>query len=105
MLFLNLLKWNFKNVLGLDPAYPGYSVGGQENHLTKGDAIFVDVLHSNPGILGFPQPIGDVDFYPNPGTWIQPGCWFDDLIKNRELSYFCKYTNFVPPFFCEGIFF
>lgn len=85
---LNRRGLRLGRITGLDPAYPGYSVGGQENHLTKGDAIFVDVLHSNPGILGFPQPIGDVDFYPNPGTWIQPGCWFDDLIKNRELSYF-----------------
>ncbi|XP_034834902.1 pancreatic triacylglycerol lipase [Maniola hyperantus] len=81
-------KLKLGRITGLDPAYPGYNLGGQENHLARGDAIFVDVLHTNPGIFGFPDPIGDVDFYPNSGQWIQPGCWFDELVKNRELSYF-----------------
>ncbi|CAH2093088.1 unnamed protein product [Euphydryas editha] len=85
---LNTRGLRLGRITGLDPAYPGYSLGGKENHLTKGDAIFVDVLHSNPGIFGFPQPIGDVDFYPNPGSWIQPGCWIDELLKNKELRYF-----------------
>ncbi|XP_050677064.1 phospholipase A1 [Leptidea sinapis] len=74
-------------ITGLDPAYPGYSVADSSGHLAKGDAIFVDVIHTNPGVFGFPKPIGDVDFYPNPGAWIQPGCWFDQLIKNRQLSF------------------
>ncbi|XP_073961734.1 pancreatic lipase-related protein 2 isoform X2 [Choristoneura fumiferana] len=74
-------------ITGLDPAYPGYSLTGSDGHLAKGDAAFVDVLHTNPGILGFPQPIGDVDFYPNAGQWVQPGCWIDQLIRNRELGF------------------
>ncbi|XP_047535491.1 lipase member H-A isoform X1 [Vanessa atalanta] len=85
---LNARGLRLGRITGLDPAYPGYSLGGKDNHLAKGDAIFVDVLHTNPGIFGFPQAIGDVDFYPNPGMWIQPGCWVDELLKNRELSYF-----------------
>ncbi|XP_023946501.1 pancreatic lipase-related protein 2 isoform X1 [Bicyclus anynana] len=74
-------------ITGLDPAYPGYSLGGKDNHLSKGDAIFIDVVHTNPGLFGFPQPIGDVDFFPNYGQWIQPGCWFDQLLKNSEFNY------------------
>ncbi|KAJ0174540.1 hypothetical protein K1T71_009648 [Dendrolimus kikuchii] len=74
-------------ITGLDPAYPGYSLRDSEGHLTKGDALFVDVIHTNPGIFGFPLPIGDVDFYPNAGAWIQPGCWVDELIKNREFRF------------------
>ncbi|XP_059048668.1 phospholipase A1 member A [Achroia grisella] len=74
-------------ITGLDPAYPGYSLTNSNDHLARGDATFVDVLHTNPGVLGFPQPIGDVDFYPNFGTWIQPGCWIDQLIKNRQISF------------------
>ncbi|KOB73714.1 Lipase [Operophtera brumata] len=62
-------------ITGLDPAYPGYSLTDSAGHLAKGDAIFVDVLHTNPGVFGFPGAIGDVDFYPNAGSWIQPGCW------------------------------
>ncbi|CAH0725592.1 unnamed protein product, partial [Brenthis ino] len=75
-------------ITGLDPAYPGYSLGGKDAHLSKGDAVFVDVLHTNPGVFGFPEAIGDVDFYPNQGSWIQPGCWFDELVKNKEFRYF-----------------
>ncbi|XP_004931720.1 pancreatic lipase-related protein 2 [Bombyx mori] len=74
-------------ITGLDPAYPGYSLSNSDGHLAKGDAIFVDVIHTNPGIFGFPQAIGDVDFYPNPGKWIQPGCWVDQLIINREFRF------------------
>ncbi|KAL0821912.1 hypothetical protein ABMA28_005310 [Loxostege sticticalis] len=74
-------------ITGLDPAYPGYRFTNRDGHLSKGDAMFVDVIHTNPGILGFPQPLGDVDFYANPGSWIQPGCWVNQLIQNKELRY------------------
>ncbi|XP_052755061.1 pancreatic lipase-related protein 2 [Galleria mellonella] len=74
-------------ITGLDPAYPGYSLTNSNDHLARGDAIFVDVLHTNPGVLGFPQPIGDVDFYPNFGMWIQPGCWVDQLIRDKQISF------------------
>ncbi|XP_063625575.1 pancreatic lipase-related protein 3 [Cydia splendana] len=74
-------------ITGLDPAYPGYGLTNSDGHLARGDAAFVDVLHTNPGVFGFPRPIGDVDFYPNPGSWVQPGCWVDQLIRNRELGF------------------
>ncbi|XP_038222315.1 lipase member I [Zerene cesonia] len=74
-------------ITGLDPAFPGYSLYDSEGHLTKDDATFVDVIHTNPGVFGFPQAIGHVDFYPNPGEWIQPGCWFDELIRNRQVNF------------------
>ncbi|KPI99875.1 PREDICTED: inactive pancreatic lipase-related protein 1 [Papilio xuthus] len=74
-------------ITGLDPAYPGYTFTNTDGHLSKGDAAFVDVIHTNPGIFGFLTPIGDVDFYPNYGSWIQPGCWVDQLVKNMEVKY------------------
>ncbi|CAK1587112.1 unnamed protein product [Parnassius mnemosyne] len=74
-------------ITGLDPAYPGYRFTNREGHLSKGDAAFVDVIHTNPGIFGFLQPIGDVDFYPNYGSWIQPGCWVDELVKHKEIRF------------------
>ncbi|XP_075980166.1 pancreatic lipase-related protein 2 [Anticarsia gemmatalis] len=73
-------------ITGLDPAYPGYGLANSDGHLSRGDAAFVDVLHTNP-ILGFPTAIGDVDFYANPGSFVQPGCWIDQLIVNREFRY------------------
>ncbi|XP_026321361.1 pancreatic triacylglycerol lipase [Hyposmocoma kahamanoa] len=82
-------------ITGLDPAYPGYRLSNDDGHLSRGDASFVDVVHTNPGIFGFPQPIGDVDFYPNPGNWIQPGCWFDQLIRNGQFqfAYGCSHNR------------
>ena len=67
----------------------------------------MDVLHTNPGVFGFLRPIGDVDFYANPGSWIQPGCWVDELIKNREFRFVCKYViclHFYLMYVLLGIF-
>lgn len=62
-------------VTGLDPALPGvHMLTTEDNRLDPNDATFVDVVHSCGGILGFLQPLGHVDFYPNAGTAVQPGC-------------------------------
>jgi hypothetical protein len=37
-------------------------------------ANFVDVIHTCGGLYGLLKPVGHVDFYPNSGTYIQPGC-------------------------------
>lgn len=66
-------------ITGLDPAFPLY-FGGPQFHLSKGDADFVDVIHTDAGILGYPYPIGDVDFYPNMGIKFQPGCIIKDVV-------------------------
>lgn len=46
----------------------------EKTRLDPTDAVFVDVIHSCGGVLGFLQPLGKIDFYPNAGTAIQPGC-------------------------------
>ncbi|KZC05783.1 Pancreatic triacylglycerol lipase [Dufourea novaeangliae] len=61
-------------ITGLDAAYPLYMNTGREGHLTSADAMFVDVIHTDGGNFGFPNPLGHVDFYPNGGIPIQPGC-------------------------------
>ncbi|XP_034950778.1 pancreatic triacylglycerol lipase isoform X3 [Chelonus insularis] len=62
-------------ITGLDPALPGFhALSTKDNRLDSSDAQFVDVIHSCGGILGFLQPLGTVDFYPNGGVAIQPGC-------------------------------
>jgi Lipase len=45
--------------------------------LAATDAMFVDVIHTCAGLLGYDLPIGHVDFYPNGGDHVQPGCGFD----------------------------
>jgi hypothetical protein len=42
--------------------------------LDAGDAILVDTIHTCGGSLGFREPYGHVDFFPNGGTRPQPGC-------------------------------
>nr|CAD7443905.1 unnamed protein product [Timema bartmani] len=63
---------------GLDPAQPCYNYKDRNMVLDPSDANFVDVIHTNGRLiskigLGFPQPVGHVDFYPN-GGMKQPGC-------------------------------
>ncbi|CAD6208484.1 GSCOCG00003496001-RA-CDS [Cotesia congregata] len=62
-------------VTGLDPALPGFhAITPTSGRLDASDAEFVDIIHSCGGILGFLQPLGHADFYPNGGIAIQPGC-------------------------------
>ena len=67
-----------KRITGLDPAGPGFGWNGPDGRLDKTDAEFVDVLHTNSGMLlegalSIKNPIGHVDFYPAGGSH-QPGC-------------------------------
>ncbi|XP_065351354.1 lipase member H-A-like isoform X2 [Cloeon dipterum] len=64
-------------ITGLDPALPLFSYENVTERLASTDAIFVDVIHTCGGLLGFDLPIGHVDFYPNGGVHKQPGCGFD----------------------------
>lgn len=50
---------------GLDPANPCFNEGETLSGLGRGDAHFVQVIHSDPGALGKRDQLGDVDFYPN----------------------------------------
>lgn len=63
-------------ITGLDPAGPLYGkpiLVNRTKRLARGDAIFIDVIHTCGGIFGMSQFIGDADFYPNGGV-LQPGC-------------------------------
>ncbi|KAL1464239.1 hypothetical protein WDU94_003905, partial [Cyamophila willieti] len=69
---------NLSRITGLDPAGPLFESQDPRSRLDSTDAQFVDVIHSNGenlilGGLGFWQPMGDVDFYPNGGR-MQKGC-------------------------------
>ncbi|XP_054261983.1 lipoprotein lipase-like [Macrosteles quadrilineatus] len=60
-------------ISGCDPAGPGFD--WQKNgRLDASDASFVDIVHTSGGWAGYFDPCGHVDFYPNGGTPIQPGC-------------------------------
>ncbi|XP_063117254.1 lipase member H isoform X2 [Cavia porcellus] len=60
-------------ITGLDPAGPLFNEKPPEDRLDPSDAQFVDVIHSDMDALGYKQPLGNIDFYPNGGL-DQPGC-------------------------------
>lgn len=72
--FHNLTKEWIPRITGLDPAHPCFREGEEINGLQRGDALFVDIIHSNCGVLGRRSPLGDVDFFPNGRHPLQPGC-------------------------------
>jgi hypothetical protein len=61
-------------ITGLDPASPAYQTNPPEERLHKSDATFVDVYHTNQGMKGYLGLLGHVDFFPNGGGPLQPGC-------------------------------
>lgn len=43
--------------------------------LSRNDADFVDVVHTNPGALGQAKAVGHIDVYGGGGSPLQPGCF------------------------------
>jgi hypothetical protein len=64
-----------------------------DGRLDAGDAILVDNIHTASGSLGFKEPYGHVDFYPNKGTRPQPGCEGLDVASECVLTYTCPCTS------------
>ncbi|CAL8104440.1 unnamed protein product [Orchesella dallaii] len=67
-------------ITGLDPAGPLYLV--QLNgrlRLDSNDASFVDVYHTNRGVLGVNWDVGQANIYVNGGN-SQPGCNIKDIL-------------------------
>jgi len=65
-------------ITGLDPALPGFGTIPDDSRIDPTDAEFVDIIHTASGTifegeLGFLEPRGHADFYPNKGR-NQPGC-------------------------------
>ncbi|GBP12067.1 Inactive pancreatic lipase-related protein 1 [Eumeta japonica] len=61
-------------ITGLDPARPLFEIPTTEG-LNATDATFVDIIHTNGGILGVRYARGHADFFPNGGGPSQPGCY------------------------------
>ncbi|KAL0103033.1 hypothetical protein PUN28_018379 [Cardiocondyla obscurior] len=73
-------------------------LSSEKTRLDPTDAAFVDVIHSCGGVLGFLQPLGKADFYPNAGTAIQPGCCcapeiMEACSHGRSYVYFTESIN------------
>ncbi|KAL1493050.1 hypothetical protein ABEB36_011189 [Hypothenemus hampei] len=82
-------------IIGLDPAGPLFSSSNIDNRLDPTDGQYVEVIHTNAGILGYAIRMGHVDYYPNGGT-IQPGCGVDiggSCAHSRSYAYYAESVN------------
>ncbi|CAD7079407.1 unnamed protein product [Hermetia illucens] len=66
-------KLVLRRITALDPSFTGF-YGPFTSHITKDDAQFVDIIHTDAYLYGFPENAGTVDFWPNGGNSVQPGC-------------------------------
>ncbi|PNF28635.1 hypothetical protein B7P43_G08705 [Cryptotermes secundus] len=82
-------------ITGLDPAYPLFKYVHTGLRLSKGDAIFVDVIHTDGGVLGFPSRVGHADFFPNGGKPLQPGCDLSSIFARSSFEdlTFCSHKR------------
>lgn len=53
--------------------------------LSKDDAQFVDIIHTDAKKYGIFASIGHIDFFPNGGQRLQPGCE-----KTDDGKFFCR---------------
>lgn len=82
-------------IYGLDPAGPLFYDKWDKDRLNVDDANYVEVIHTSAGSLGFSNPIGYSDFYPNGGS-SQLGCGFDFFricSHSRSYEYFAESLN------------
>ncbi|KAI8509946.1 hypothetical protein Bbelb_123740 [Branchiostoma belcheri] len=92
-------------ISGLDPAGPLFKISRPTKRLDKGDAMFVDVIHTDTKMYGKRKPLGHVDFYPNEG-WNQPGCGYSLLgcshrrayeLYNESINSACQFLAYRCP--------
>ncbi|KAL0828988.1 hypothetical protein ABMA28_003868 [Loxostege sticticalis] len=76
-------------IAGLDPAGPCFSNVSLAGRLDPGDAEYVDVIHTNGGMLGLLEPVGQKDFYPA-GGMTQPGCFLSTCDHSRAWQLFAE---------------
>lgn len=85
-------RGNIHTIWALDPALPLFSVDNPGQRVHSTDAQYVEIIHTNAGLLGFDVPIGDASFYPNGGR-TQPGCGVDvagNCAHSRAWEFFAE---------------
>lgn len=81
---IKLTGSQIRQITGLDAAGPLFEVPKvpRNSRLSNDDAIVVDAIHTDGGVFGFKEPLGTIDFFPNGGVPVQPGCTPDGKCFN-----------------------
>ncbi|CAH1642672.1 unnamed protein product [Spodoptera littoralis] len=74
-------------ITGLDPARPLFEDNADK--FAPNDGVYTEVIHTNGGGLGYLEPLGDVDFYPNGGVKMA-GCLTGLCSHDRVFHYFAE---------------
>ncbi|XP_075156351.1 phospholipase A1-like isoform X2 [Haematobia irritans] len=77
-------------ITGLDPANPCFNEGEKLSGIFRGDAAYVDIIHTNTGVLGIAESVGDADFYPAGLGPIKPGCIQFGCSHSRAVDYYIE---------------
>lgn len=82
------------SIAGLDPAPDIFIQRPPNARCSRGHAKFVEVIHSDSGVVGFSTNLGDSDFWPDGGV-IQAGCDVDyfQCSHFRVFIYFAESIN------------
>ncbi|EDV46469.1 phospholipase A1 2 [Drosophila erecta] len=86
-----------QRITGLDPANPCFYDGNDLEGLRSGDARFVDIIHTNTGILGTSKRAGDADFFVQGRIPFKSGCENLDAISCSHQRAVDYWTETVYP--------
>ncbi|KAG8549260.1 hypothetical protein GDO81_021829 [Engystomops pustulosus] len=100
--FVGKFQKNIYRITGLDTAAPYFEGAGDDVGLSRNDATFVDSIHTSALPLeklglGFINPVGHVDFYPNGGGFM-PEC---PNITTVQLQDICMLPIILGPYSCS----
>lgn len=78
-------------ITGLDPAAPLFAIAPESYRLSKDDAVFVDVIHTDRYRSGITFALGKADFFPENGEAPQRSCkkgdwpWLTEILSKDIL--------------------
>lgn len=81
--YTQTFNFTVKRLTAMDPAGPLFFKTNDLNRLSRSDATFVDVIHTDSLRYGYILPLGSIDFYVNGGIGPQPGCYSFDGVKDN----------------------
>jgi pancreatic triacylglycerol lipase len=77
------------NVLfGLDPAGFLFNIDDPTTRISSGDARYVEIIHTDIGIVGMGGHIGDASFFPNGGSNQPGGYYYNKYFKRISIVFY-----------------